>query len=181
MEKQKERIWLWLAFLWIAISVLSMFISVISYTTEDGTTRYAIQDLVDGKTFAKEVLSKYTGKIIVRIGSWALTLLCVVSVCAIAAALTGLMIMSKQRPVRWPFFMTLIGVIGTAIPALTILVATILSVKYFPGRISPGLYPIVTMFAVLFSLCIVIRERRRIKKSVADVKRNALIRPAGDL
>ena len=182
MKKFRESIWLWVALFWIVISVASMFISIVSYRTPEGVrTTYAIQHLIDGDTFSKEVLSHYTARTRLNVGPWALTALCVLGVGAIVAALTGLLLMSKQKSVRWPFVMTLIGAIGTAVPALAILVGTVLSINYFPGRMSPGFYPIITPIAVAICLVIVIRERRRIVKANAAVKNNDLIRPAGDL
>lgn len=182
MGKKKDTIWLWIALFWIVISVISMFIGVISYTTAGGTTKmYAIQNLIDGETFSKEVLREYTGDFVLDVGPWALTALCILAVGAIIAALAGILIMQKQRPVKWPFVMTVIGVIGTAIPALLILYAVIVSVNYFPGKISAGFYPIVTPIAVAFCLYIVIRERKRVLKANAAIKQNAYIRPAGDL
>ena len=182
LTKKKGNTWLWIALLWIAISIFSMFIGVVSYTTPAGVkTTYAIQDLINGVSFSKEVLYQYTGSFSIYIGTWALTLLCVLAICAILSALIGILIMSKQRPVRWPFVMTVIGVVGTSIPALLILFATVVSASSFPGRIAPGFYPIVTPVAVLLCLFIVIKERKRIAKANADIRENAYIRPGGDL
>ncbi len=127
------------------------------------------------------MLYRYTGSFRVEIGTWALTLLCVLAACAILAALTGILIMSRQRLVRWPFVMTVIGVVGTAIPALAVLCAVLASASNFPGKITPGFYPIVTPVATILCLCIVIRERKRIRKAVQTARKNAYIRPAGDL
>lgn len=182
MKKKKGNTGLWLALLWLTISIFSMFIGVVSYTTPDGVkTTYALQDLIGGERFSREVLYQYTGGFKVRIGTWALTLLCILAVGAILSALLGILIMSKQKPVRWPFVMTVIGVVGTAIPAILILVATVVSASSFPGRIAPGFYPIVTPIAVLLCLFLVIKERKRIAKANAVVRANAFIRPGGDL
>lgn len=97
MGKKKDTIWLRLALLWILVSITSMFVGVISYTTADGTTKmYAIQNLMDGETFSREVLHEYTGNLVLDIGPWALTALCILGVGAIAAALAGILIMQKQ-------------------------------------------------------------------------------------
>lgn len=182
MKKKKRSTWLWIALLWIAISIFSMFIGVVSYTTPAGVkTIYALQDLMNGESFSKEVLYQYTGSFSIHIGTWALTLLCVLAICAILSALIGILIMSKQKPVRRPFVMTVIGVVGTSIPALLILFATALSASSFPGRIAPGFYSIVTPLAVSLCLFIVIKERKRIAKANEDIARNAYIRPGGDL
>lgn len=180
MKETSKR--LWLAFLWIALSVASLFISVVSYAQPDGQrTSYAIQDLVDGERFSKEVLYQYTGKLKIGMGTWVLTLLCVLGVAAIVAALVGIAIMSRQKPVKWPYVLTVFGVVGTAIPAALILLATLISVGAFPGTIVPGVYPIVTPLAVILCLIIVVRERKRVRRAHAAMKQNVFIRRGGDL
>ena len=180
--KGKERARFGVALLWLGIAVVSLWISVVSYTPPGGDkTTYAIQNLIDGETFSEEVLSQYTGSFRVDIGPWALVTLCVLAVAAIAAAIIGILIMSKQRPIRWPFVMTVVGVIGTAIPSLAVFCAVVMSASYFPGVISPGVYPIVTPFATALCLYFVTKERKRIKKAAAAQKRNAFIYKAGDL
>lgn len=182
MRKKTGNTLLWIALLWIAISIFSMFVGVVSYTTPGGVkTTYALQDLIIGDRFSKEVLYQYTGRLLIHIGTWALTLLCILAICAILSALTGILIMSKQKNVRWPFVMTVIGVAGTSIPALLILFATVISASSFPGRIALSFYPIVTPVTVSLCLFIVIKERKRIAKANADIKANVYIRRGGDL
>ncbi len=165
----------------VAISVSTMFFGVISYETPDGVrTTYALQDIISGTRFQNEVLNKYTGSVELYLGPWALTVLCVLAVGAVLAALTGILIMSSQKPVRWPYIMTLFGVVGTAIPSLLIIAAVIVSVSWFPGTISCGLYPIVTPFAMLLCLMTVVHERKRVIRA-KKAARNAPIVPAGDL
>lgn len=65
--------------------------------------------------------------------------------------------------------------------ALAVLCAVLASASNFPGKITPGFYPIVTPVATILCLCIVIRERKRIRKAVQTARKNAYIRPAGDL
>lgn len=181
MARKKNNLMLWIALVWIVISVLSMFASVVSYSENGKTTVYAMQDMIDGQRFSKEVLSKYTGEFVIHIGSWAVTLLCIVSICAIVSSIVGILLLSKQRPVTWPFIMTVAGMIGTSIPALLILIATILSAFDFPGTIIPGFYPIITPIAIAFCLFVVVKERKRVKKATAQMKASAYIAPAGDL
>lgn len=171
--------------LWIAVSVLSMFISVVKYTkyypTGKEVTVYAIQDLIDGTRFAHEVTYEYTGYVI-PIGEWVITALCILGVVAICAALIGIVILSKQRPVKWPYVMTMIGLVGTAIPSIVILFGVLLSVNYFPGTISCGFYPIVAPIATIICLFTVWRERRRVLAAQAAAEESKeLIYMAGDL
>lgn len=182
MKMRKGNAGLWIALLWLLLGILSMFLSVVSYTAPDGEkTRYALQDLIDGQRFSQEVLRQYTGSFKLEIGSWVLTLLCFLAVCAIVAALFGILILSRQRPARWPFVMTVLGVIGTAIPALLILFATLLSASAFPGKIAPGAYPIVTPIAVLLCLLLVTRERKRVARATAVANENSYLQRGGDL
>ena len=183
MKIRKEKVWVLCALLWIIISILSLFVSIISYQGEDGiTVTYSLQDLIAGNQFSQEVLSQYTGEFRLEIGSWALTLLCVLAVAAILAAFVGVIILSKQRPVKWPYIMTLSGVIGTAIPSIAVFIAVIASISYFPGTISCGFYPIITPIAMAICLITVIREHKRTMRAIDSVNRaKDLIKPAGDL
>lgn len=182
MRKGTEHTQLWVALLWIVVSIFSLFIGVISYTSPNGTkTTYALQDLINGERFSKEVLYQYTGSFRLTIGDWVLTLLCALAAAAILFALIGILIMSKQKPVRWPFVMTVIGSVGTAIPSVAILVASLISASDFPGKITPGFYPILTPMAVVLCLAIVIKERKRIKQANRDIEKNAYLHPGGDL
>lgn len=179
---KKENRWVLIALLWLCISVGSLFVGVISYTPPDGTrVTYAIGDLLRDDRFSQEVLRQYTGSFRLEIAPWVLTALCVLAVCAIAAALIGLLILSKQRSLRWPLVMTAVGAVGTAIPALIVLCASLLSASYFPGTITPGYYPIITPPSVALCLFLVAREQRRIKKAAAAAKENVYIHAAGDL
>lgn len=184
MEKFKEKFKLYIALIWIAASICSLFVSIVYYQPPESSekTVYALQDMLDGDRFSREVLSQYTAPVRLNVGNWALVLLCVLAVAAILSALIGIVIMTKQRPVLWPFVMTLIGVIGTAIPAIAVFTAVCLSGSLFRGTITPGFYPIVTPIAMIFCLIIILSERKRIKRAAALVKSSGgLIRPAGDL
>lgn len=179
---KRERMWMLLALLWLGISVLSMFVGIVRYTDANGVSKtYAIQDMIDGEDFSHEVLSNYTGEFQVKIGAWALPVLCALAVGALAAALIGILILSKQRSTLWPFVMTIVGIVATAIPALAILAAVALSSRYFVGTIAPGFYPIVAPAANALCICIVAQERRRVKKAQRAITKNENIYVAGDL
>ena len=180
MKKYKDQVLLFSALGWIALSVVSMFLSVISYTPPDAErTTYALQDIIGGTNFYDQVLSEYTGPILVEIGTWALTALCIMAIVSILAASVGIVILSRQRPTKWPYIMTIIGTVGTAIPSLLILTAVLASLHYYPGKISLGFYPIVTPIAMGLCLWIVVTERRRTMRALKN--RSAYIHRAGDL
>ena len=180
MKKYKDQALLLSALGWIILSVISMFLSVVSYTPPGAEkTKYALQDLIGGTEFYEEVLSEYTGPLTLKIGTWALTLLCIVAVVSVLAAAAGVILLSRQKPTRWPYIMTLIGMIGTAIPSLLIFAAVLLSLRYFPGKIGLGFYPVITPIAMGLCLWIVVSERRRVMRALRN--RSPYIHIAGDL
>ena len=180
MKKYKDQVLLFSALGWIALSVVSMFLSAISYTPPDAErTTYALQDIIGGTNFYNEVLCEYTGPVLVDFGPWPLTVLCILAIASILAASVGIIILSRQRPTKWPYIMTLIGTVGTAIPSLLIFTAVLLSLRYFPGKISLGCYPIVTPIAMGLCLWIVVTERRRTMRAFKN--QSPYIHRAGDL
>lgn len=183
MKTKRVNVTLIVAVLWIAVSVISLFIGVISYEPPGGVrTNYTLLNLLDGNRFTKEVLCEYTGSFRISIGTWTLTLLSVLAITAILAALIGVIVLSKQRPTRWPYIMTILGCVGTAIPSILIFAAVMLSRSYFPGNIRCGFYPIVTPIAMAICLWLVVQERRRKRKAKIDLSNAAdLLRPGGDL
>lgn len=183
MRKIKENMKLLSCLLWIAVSVGTLFISIVSYTPVSGEKyTYAIQDLLDGTRFSDEVLDNYTGEFYIEIGNWALILLCAMAILAILAALVGVIIMSKQKSLRWPYIMTILGVVGTAIPSIAVFTVVIMSISFFEGTVACGFYPIVTPIAMTICLITVISERRTYKRKLEAAKlAGDLIRPAGNL
>ena len=180
MKKYKDQILLYSALGWIALSVASMFLSVISYTPPGAEKiTYALQDIIGGTYFYKHVLNQYTGPIPVEIGTWALTVLCILAIASILAASVGIVLLSRQRPTKWPYIMTLIGTVGTAIPSLLIFAAVLVSLRYFPGKIGLGFYPIVTPIAMGLCLWIVVAERRRTMRALKN--RSPYLHRGGDL
>ena len=180
MKKYKDQVLLFSVLGWIVLSVASMFLSVISYTPPDAErTTYALQDIIGGTDFYNSVLSEYTGPIPVEIGTWALTALCILAIASILAASVGVVILSRQRPTKWPYIMTLIGTVGTAIPSLLIFASVFVSLHYFPGRIGLGFYPIVTPIAMGLCFWIVVAERHRTMRALKN--QSSYIHRAGDL
>lgn len=178
----KRSPWTLISLLCILLSVASLFVSVVIYRVPDNPKSYAIQDMIDGETFTKEVMDQFQGKVLMQIDSWVLSVLCVLAALAILAALIGVIILSKQKPTTWPYVMTMIGLVGTAIPSVLLFILCLMSDDYFPHPITCGFYPIVTPIAMVISMITVTLERRRVKKAHMLQQRNsALIRPAGDL
>ena len=90
--------------------------------------------------------------------------------------------MSRQRPNKGSFVLSLVGIIGTAIPSIIVMIAAPVSRQYLPGFFQVGVYPIITPIAM--ALCIVTVTRKH-KKTQAEIqaaeKAKGLLRPGGDL
>lgn len=168
----------------LLLSVASLFLSILTYVYPDGEKAFfnliafiePSEDLVD-------ILATYTGPYGMNISERVLTVLAALAVLAILAAFAGVITMSMQRPNTWQFIMTLFGIVGTAIPALIVIVAAPVSQQYLPGTFRFGAYPIVTPIAMIACFLQVNWRRRQVmrwKKSDEAVK-SGLIQRGGDL
>lgn len=178
----KRNLWLYIVLLCIGASVLSLFLPVVIYVYPDGArVSFNVLSFLD-PTELSEVLSTYTGSFRVDIDDGVATALGIMAVLAIAAALTGVITMSRQRPNRWQFVLALAGIIGTAIPSVLILVMAVMSVNYFPGSFYPGTYPVVTLVTMVICMVTVTRKHQLTREQLRTVEAaKALIRPGGDL
>lgn len=179
----KKNGWLALSLACLTVSVLSLFTTVVAYTDIHGiVTTYNVIDLLGYKDFAEQVMFHYTGTLFLSVQDSMVIVITAIGVAAILLALVGVVTMSLQRRNRWPFVLALLGIVGTAIPSLTILGATLLSRDYFNGTISGGIYPIVTPIAMVVCLITVTRKRKRtLEELLAAERAEGLIRRAGDL
>ena len=78
--------------------------------------------------------------------------------------------------------MTLCGLIGTAIPALLLLLAFGLSTNYYQGEVSLGAYVVITPLAMIAS-CLAVVKRHQLTRAELALQKEAsqYIRVAGDL
>ncbi|MBQ1377731.1 MAG: hypothetical protein IIY77_07145 [Lachnospiraceae bacterium] len=109
-------------------------------------------------------------------------LITAVAVLAIVISIIGIFSMSKQYESNWPFTLTLIGLIGTAIPAVVLLIIYLISKKYFNEAISVGAYVFITPLAMIAAI-ITVTNRHRLslqERRIQEEARRYLI-PAGDL
>lgn len=187
----KNKNWMIISVGALALSLLSLFLPVVSYTTGAGrgvqqSYSFNIVELLDGNTFVQKVLSEYRGSFLSGLSEGSanaiLTLLCVIGVAAIVLSAVGLRSMSKQYESAWPFRLTMVGIVCTAIPAVVILITVMMSGAQFRGVLRPGAYVFITPAAMIISCATVVKryqltqEELRIRKAAA-----AYIRPAGDL
>jgi hypothetical protein len=167
----------------IIASVASLLLPILTYVYPNGKKvafnvfafAASSQELVD-------ILADYSGPYAREVDRVWLTILAILAVLAILAAFFGVITMSLQRPNTWQFLLALIGIFGTAIPALIVIIAAPISQRFLPGTFRFGIYPIITPIAMLLCLLKVTKRHRDVQaeKRVAE-KANGLIRPGGDL
>lgn len=110
----------------IALSVLSLFLPVLSYTTAKGTAHsYNIVNLVtDPESFVRVVFDEYTGTLWIdssmRTSIGRVILVAAVGVIALVLAATGIVTLSQQRRNVGPFVLAVLGLVGTALPAASL-------------------------------------------------------------
>lgn len=184
----KKKGWIFLSLGCLAISILSLFLNVLSYTNAAGETKsYNFIILIsDPAGFTYHVSTEYEGEIFQNIYAETENVLIIgfalVGLVALICAVLGVMRMSKQRPPAGSFVLALIGLIGTALPAVSILILLIMSQDYFAGTLRAGLYVIITPIAMILSVITVSMKHNRTKKQMEARKRvESYLRLAGDL
>lgn len=180
---KKNISWLMPVLACIVASVASVFLPIFTYTYPSGrSVSFNITGFVQPTRELVNILASYTGPFELNIDQVWLTVLAVLAVLAIVAAFVGVITMSLQRPNTWQFVMALTGIIGTAIPALLIIVAALISQRYFPGTFTFGVYPIITPIAMVMCMITVTRKHRRTQAELRAMEQaKGLIRPGGDL
>lgn len=187
----KNKNWMFLSSGALVLSLLSLFLPIITYKANYGndigeTYTFNFLRLLDGHSFAEYVLSEYQGSFLYGMSTAAanyiLGILCTIGAVAIVLSSIGLRSMSKQYESLWPFRLTLAGIVCTAIPAIVILVAVLMSGTDFIGDVHVGAYSCITPIAMIVS-CITVIKRHRLTKEEMHIQKIAsmYIKPAGDL
>ena len=184
----RRKTWLYLSLGCLGISVVSLFLSVISYTDSHGV-RHAFNILnliLHPEAFYNNVSSEYTGELFRSVSAQAgiivIAAVAVVALLALACAITGMLLMNRQRPTSGSFVLALIGLIGTALPAIVILVLLMMSGRFFLGSLRAGLYAMVTPMAMVLSIITVSMKHNRTKAQLrAWQKARGYLRLGGDL
>lgn len=162
----KRNAWLYASVGGLVLSVVTLFLPVISYTSS--SNRHYSYNLVsivkDSYGFISQTLSEYTGNFLYNSSDEQLTvlmvLISVIGVTALMLAAIGIATLSQQKPNVGPFVLALLGLVGTAIPALTLLVMYMLSGSYFMGTLRIGAYAIVTPIAMVCAMVAVTYKRK---------------------
>lgn len=167
--------------------MVSLLFPIITYTDKRGGVHpFNIFKLLGGG-FAAIVQEEYTGGSLIDMSNGAFDLVVAIvsligAAAAIVASFVGIRSMAKQYESQWPFRMTVCGLVGTAIPALLLIIAGMLSSSSYMGKISLGAYVIVTPLAMVVSVLTVVR-RHRLTRTELEIQKEAAsyIHVAGDL
>ena len=167
----------------IVASVASVFLPVLTYTYPNGqAAEFNLFSFTEPSQDLLDILASYNGPYEMYIPQIWLTILAVLAVLAIIAAFIGVITMSLQRPNTWQFVLALVGIIGTAIPAIIVIIAAPVSQQYLPGTFQFGVYPIITPIAMALCMITVTKKHKRTQAELrAAEKAKGLIRPGGDL
>lgn len=197
----KKKTWMYIAIGAIILSVVSLFLPVITYQNSNGNV-YSfniVKVIAKGSDFIDYVLMDNDGSFAAKVNSPALSsllamssdnalpkvliaLVAIIGIAAIVASFLGIRNMSKQYESAWPFRLTILGLVLTAIPALAILILTLISKDYFSNTIKLGAYVFVTPIAMIVAI-ITVNNRHKISQEQKRIQEEAkkYLHPAGDL
>jgi hypothetical protein len=186
--EDKKKGWTYIALGGLALSVITLFLPIIQYTSAHSVfySYNIIGFFTEFYQFVDDVLYEFDSEAFywvgVSTGAAIVLLMATIGVCAIVLAFGGVISMSKQYESVWPFRLSVMGIIGTAIPALAILTVYLLSYQHFLGVMRIGAYVIVTPLAMI-AACIAVTYRHHLTKEQLAIQEEAqkYIYPAGDL
>lgn len=175
--------WFYVAIGCVAISLLSMFLPIITYREGSLYFNFNVIDLVVGNNnFNYYVLEKYQGPVVWKITSEITSSLAIVAVAALVCAIVGLITLRVQRPNTKQFIITFVGLVGISIPSIIIIVIVLMYGQYYAGTLSFGAAPIVSPIALIISMGAVIRRKNKVAEELRkEVEEKGLIWKAGDL
>ena len=169
--KKKKMIWFIIAISCVVISILSLFMSIITYTTEDGHMKYSfsILDLIgQSSEFEKYILKEYKGPVVWDITGAITAVLAIFVVAGILCAIMGLITLRAQRPNTWQFILTITGLIAVAFPSIVLIVCVLGYGKYYAGTIGFGIAPIITPIAMITCIIVVVRRKNKLAEELRE-------------
>ena len=181
MEKKK---WFWTAIVLVAVSVVSLFVSVMMFTTVEGTRyTFTILDIIaSSNEFDDYVIHNYYGPVIWDISETMAAVLAVIAAVAIVLAVVGLITLRAQRPNTWQMILTIAGLAGTAVPSLVLIICVLIYGKYFDGNIGLGIAPLITPAAMAACIAVVVRRKNKLAEMLRkEMMAQGKIWKAGDL
>lgn len=185
MKKHKFTIWVIASYICLAIAVVSALGSIVTYTNHEGITRsFYLVDFfrLDGNGFDRFALEEYIGIVYWDLNSSVIHNYIWLPIISFIFAFLGLFQLSQQKTNIASIVLSILGMIGTCIPSLVIVLCIWLLGKDFEGKISFGFYPIVAPLAMI--VCIItatytFRQNIRYKKKLKET--GNLIFRGGDL
>lgn len=183
MDEKKS--WFGISLGCVGVSIISLFLPVIIYLPKGGTSKLTfniIDMLGESKDFNFYVLHQYYGPIVWDISEVTTAILTILVLVAILCAVGGIFTLRAQRPNTWQFVLTIIGLVGVAIPSIVLIVCVLGYGKYFEGSIGFGVAPIITPLAMITCIITVIGRKNRVAEQLRkEAMAKGLIREAGDL
>lgn len=184
----KKKAWIYTAIGAIVLSLASLLLPIITYTSArtGKTDSYNIVALFANDTFIKNVFLEYSGDFLYNATknevSVSTILLCLIGLGAIVLAIVSILSMSKQYESAKPFYLSIGGMIGTAIPSVVLLILYIVSRYQFAGKMTIGAYIYITPAAMIIA-CLAVTSKHRMNREMAKAmeEARAYIHPAGDL
>ena len=164
---KEKRILLNAAAIALGIGVLSAFASIFIYEDPSGRIDpYNLPGLIEGNSFTYNVLAYYGGKVYWQIDSIWVSVFATISIVSLVCSIIGLVTLRQQMPNKKQFRLTIVGLIGTCLPALLVLIAVPVFGPGFPGKLSYGAYPVVAPLATLVSVLAVYRGKNKAQEEM---------------
>lgn len=163
MDKMKENKLVIIANAGLIVAILSAFTTIVGYTNSKGEHRtFSIIDFMkDAKGFGDFVFDEFTGKVYVMYQPWQMFVLICLGIAAIGFAFVGLLKLSKQKDNRVSYVLTIIGLLATMAPSVIIFIEIVALKNDYLGKISCGIYPIVSPIAMIICIIAASKMRRR--------------------
>ena len=192
----KKKGWMFVAIGTLSLSLLSLFLPVITYNSSEGIMySYNLIKLLNAEDFLQNVLAdthttnsssfmllfdKYSSSD--ALPKFLTIMIVLIAVFAIIISFIGIISMSKQYESAAPFVLSILGLVGTAIPAIALIIITILTRNFFHEPIKLGLYAFITPIAMVIAI-IAVNSRHKLSKEQQELVRaaSAYLKPAGDL
>ena len=180
MENQQ---WFVVAMSGVVVAIASLFLPIITYTTQGVTYTFNIVDFVGQKPNVNTVLvAGWVPPSSFKIDGVLAGFLGLLAVAAVLCAVIGLITLRAQRPNTPQFALTVAGLIGVMIPSVIAIVLVLAFGNHYTGDIALGIAPIISPIAMVLSIAAVFRRKNRVaEQAKQDLLARGLLRRGGDL
>ena len=175
----EKKTWFLVAMGSLLISIVSLLLPVITYNGYG----FNILALIGGdRRFESLVLNSYRGPVLWDLTGFSVSILAILAVAALVCAFVGLFTLRAQRPNTRNFILTIVGLIGVAVPSITVIFSVLALGRYYPGGLGIGIAPIISPIAIGICIYTVIRRKNKVAEEIRkEVEKKGLIWEAGDL